>query len=304
MSAPSTRGEERVGAPQGASDEAGGRLERAEAERAARNGAVRSSLAFAKAKAEDRAALVGYLPAGFPTRDGAIEAAKIMVEGGCDLIEIGLPYTDPLMDGPVIQDAVHRALTGGVHVADVFRTVEAVAATGVPVLVMTYWNPVDRYGVDAFARDLKAAGGAGLITPDLTPEEAGPWLAAAGDHDLDKVFLVALSSTDERIAKITSICRGFVYAASLMGVTGTRGTVDTGAAGLVERTRGQTTLPIGLGLGVANGSQAAEVAAFADGVIVGSAFVRRLLDAPSYRDGMDDLRKLTMELAQGVRRTG
>jgi tryptophan synthase alpha chain len=267
------------------------------------NGSVSSSLAFAKAKAEDRAALVGYLPAGFPSTDGAVEAAKIMVESGCDIIEIGLPYTDPLIDGPTVQDAVHRALVGGVRVADVFRMVEAVAATGVPALVMTYWNPVDRYGVDAFARDLKAAGGAGLITPDLTPEEAGSWLAAADHHDLDKVFLVALSSTDERIATITSNCRGFVYAASLMGVTGTRSAVDTGAARLVERARAHTTLPVGLGLGVGNGSQAAEVAGFADAVIVGSAFIRRLLDAPSHRDGLDELRKLTMELARGVRRT-
>jgi tryptophan synthase alpha chain len=263
-----------------------------------------SSVAFAKAAAEDRAALVGYLPAGFPSKDGAIEAAKVMVEGGCDVIEIGLPYTDPLMDGPTIQDAVHQALVGGVHVADVFRTVEAVAATGVPALVMTYWNPVDRYGVDAFARDLKSAGGAGLITPDLTPEEAGPWLTAADDHDLDRVFLVALSSTDERIEKITSLCRGFVYAASLMGVTGTRGAVDTGAARLVERTRAHTSLPVGLGLGVSNGAQAAEVATFADGVIVGSAFVRRLLNASSPKVGLDELRDLTMELARGVRGAG
>jgi tryptophan synthase alpha chain len=263
-----------------------------------------SSVAFEKAKAEDRAALVGYLPAGFPSYDGAIAAAKTMVEAGCDVIEIGLPYTDPLLDGPTIQDAVHRALTGGVRVADVFRTVEAVAATGVPTLVMTYWNPVDRYGVDAFARDLKSAGGAGLITPDLTPEEAGPWLAAADAHDLDKVFLVALSSTGERLATITSICRGFVYAASLMGVTGTRSAVDTGAPRLVERTRAHTPLPIGLGLGVRDGAQAAEVAAFADGVIVGSAFVRRLLDAPSQAAGLDRVRELTTELARGVRRRG
>jgi tryptophan synthase alpha chain len=195
-------------------------------------------------------------------------------------------------------------------VADVFGTVEAVAATGVPTLVMTYWNPVDRYGVDAFARDLKAAGGTGLITPDLTPEEAGPWLAAADDHDLDKVFLVALSSTDERIAKITALCRGFVYAVSLMGVTGARTVVDTGAAGLVQRTRAVISkrssgvvpaLPIGLGLGVSNGRQAAEVAAFADGVIVGSAFIRRLLDAPSYAAGLDAARALAAELAAGVR---
>jgi tryptophan synthase alpha chain len=258
--------------------------------------------AYDRAKAENRAALVGYLPAGFPSYEGAVKAAKAMVEGGCDVIEIGLPYTDPLMDGPTIQDAVHQALTGGIRLADVFRTVEAVAATGVPTLVMTYYNPVDRYGVDRFARDLLSAGGAGLITPDLTPEEGGEWLAAADAYDLDRVFLVALSSTDERIEKITNVCRGFVYAASLMGVTGARTVVDTGAAHLVERTRKFTSLPVGLGLGVGNGAQAAEVAQFADGVIVGSAFIRRLLDAPSEAEGLTAVRELAAELAEGVRR--
>ncbi|XVQ13868.1 tryptophan synthase subunit alpha [Spirillospora sp. CA-255316] len=265
-----------------------------------------AATAFDRARAEGRGALVGYLPAGFPSCDGAIEALKVMVDSGCDVIEIGLPYSDPMMDGPTIQDAVHQALVGGVRVADVLRTVEAVAATGVPTLVMTYWNPVDRYGVDAFARDLKSAGGSGLITPDLTPEEAGPWLEASDAHGLDRVFLVALSSTAERIAKITQVSRGFVYAASLMGVTGARSAVDTGAPRLVERTRAAladagSTLPIGLGLGVGNGAQAAEVAAFADGVIVGSAFVRRLLDAPDLPTGLKELRVLTTELAEGVR---
>lgn len=267
--------------------------------------------AYEKAKAEGRAALVGYLPAGFPSYEGAIEAAKTMVDAGCDVIEIGLPYTDPMMDGPTIQDAVHQALAGGIRVADVLRTVEAVAATGVPTLVMTYWNPVDHHGVGAFARDLASAGGAGLITPDLTPEEGGEWLAASDEHGLDRVFLVALSSTDERIETITRVSRGFVYAASLMGVTGARSAVDTGAPRLVERTqaiigeRGPDEgggLPVGLGLGVGNGAQAAEVAGFADGVIVGSAFIRRLLDAPDLASGLAGVRALTEELAEGVRK--
>ncbi|MFB4307670.1 tryptophan synthase subunit alpha [Actinomadura sp. GTD37] len=262
--------------------------------------------AYDKAKAEGRAALVGYLPAGFPTVDGAIETAKTMVDAGCDAIEIGLPYTDPMMDGPTIQDAVHQALVGGARVADVFTTVEAVAAAGVPVLVMTYWNPVDRYGAGRFARDLASAGGSGLITPDLTPEEGGEWLEAAEEHDLDRVFLVALSSTDERIETITGACRGFVYAASLMGVTGARSALDTGAPRLVERTRavidkGGAGLPVGLGLGVGTGAQAAEVAGFADGVIVGSAFIRRVLDAPDLGSGLAAVRSLTEELAAGVR---
>lgn len=263
-----------------------------------------TATAYEKARAEGRAALVGYLPAGFPSRDGAVRAVRAMVEGGVDVVEIGLPYSDPLMDGPTIQEAVHRALTGGIRVADVLRTVEAVADTGVPVLVMTYWNPVDRYGVDAFARDLASAGGAGLITPDLTPEEAGPWLAASEATGLDRVFLIAPSSTGERIAQVTEVCRGFVYAASLMGVTGARTAVSDAAAALVDRARQRTDLPIGVGLGVGDGGQAAQVAGFADGVIVGSAFVRRLLDAPTEADGVAGVRALAAELAEGVRGGG
>jgi tryptophan synthase alpha chain len=260
-----------------------------------------TSTTFAKAAAEQRAALVGYLPAGFPSVDGAIDAATVMVRAGVDVVEIGLPYSDPLMDGPVIQEAVHRALEGGVHVTDVLRTVEAVAATGAPVLVMTYWNPVDRYGTDAFARDLASAGGSGMITPDLPPEEAHGWLDAARKHDLDPIFLVAPSSSDERVALITSACRGFVYAASLMGITGARARVSDAAAGLVARVRQHTTLPVAVGLGVSTGAQAEQVASFADGVIVGSAFVRRLLDAADPAAGREAVSRLAAELADGVR---
>lgn len=259
------------------------------------------SRAFEQAAAQDRAALVGYLPAGFPSADGAIEAAIAIAEGGADVIEIGLPYSDPLMDGPVIQEAVHRALTGGIRVADVLRTVQAVAAAGVPTLIMTYWNPVDHHGVSQFAADLAAAGGSGLITPDLTPEEAGPWLAAAAEYDLDPVFLVAPSSSDERIGLVTSVCGGFVYAASLMGITGARAYVDSHAEALVRRVRQHTTLPVAVGLGVRDGKQAAQVAGFADGVIVGSAFVQRLLDADSPDAGIASVRELAGELASGVR---
>lgn len=257
--------------------------------------------AFTRAAAERRAALVGYVPAGFPSVPGAVAAAKAMAGAGADIVEIGLPYSDPLIDGAVIQEAVHRALAGGTRVADVLHTVEAVSAAGVPVLVMTYWNPVDRYGVAAFARDLAAAGGQGLITPDLPPEEAGDWLEAAAGHGLDPVFLVAPSSSDARIKLITSACGGFVYAASVMGTTGARAAVSTAAAGLVGRVRQHTTLPVAVGLGVSTAGQAAEVAGFADGVIVGSAFVRRLLDAPDEETGASAVAALAAELAAGVR---
>ncbi len=265
--------------------------------------ATSTRLAFEKARADGRATLVGYLPAGFPDVHGAIEAMQTMVEAGCDVIEVGLPYSDPVMDGPTIQAAAQRALEGGIRTADVLRTVEAVAATGTPTVVMTYWNPVERYGVSRFAADLANAGGAGLITPDLTPDEAAEWITAADEHDLDKVFMVAPSSTDERIAMTAGQCRGFVYAAAVMGVTGARTSTSTLAGPLVERVHGASDLPVGVGLGVSDGDQAAEVASYADGVIVGSAFVRTLLDAGADRAaGLAALRALTTDLAQGVRR--
>jgi tryptophan synthase alpha chain len=265
------------------------------------------SAGFAKSRADDRAALVGYLPAGFPDVAGGIEALTVMVDSGCDLIEVGLPYSDPVMDGPTIQAAAQQALERGIRTSDVLRTVEAVAATGVPTVVMTYWNPVERYGVERFAADLASAGGAGLITPDLTPDSAAEWIASADRHDLDKIFLVAPSSTDERIAMTTAACRGFVYATAVMGVTGARSTTSDLAEPLVARTRALTPegmdLPVGVGLGVGTGAQAAEVAAYADAVIVGSAFVRTLLDHPEDRaGGLRALAALTAELAEGVRR--
>ncbi len=257
---------------------------------------------FAKARADARAALVGYLPAGYPSVPGAIAAMRAAVDAGVDAVEVGLPYSDPLMDGPVIQRAVDAALAAGTDTTDVLRTVEAVAEAGVPAVVMSYWNPLLRYGPERFARDMVAAGGAGVITPDLIPDEADDWLPAARAVGLDTVFLVAPSSTDERLALTTAECRGFVYAASTMGVTGTRDQVSDAAEVLVTRTRAVTDLPIAVGLGVSSGEQAAEVARFADGVIVGSALVRRLVEAPDDATGVAGVATLTAELADGVRR--
>ncbi|MFL6137602.1 MAG: tryptophan synthase subunit alpha [Frankiaceae bacterium] len=255
------------------------------------------------ARAERRAVLVGYLPAGFPSVDGAVEAMAAMVAAGVDVVEVGLPYSDPLMDGPVIQAAVQHALAAGCRTADVLATVERVAAaTGAPTLVMSYWNPIERYGAARFAADLAAAGGAGAIAPDLTPEEAGEWLAACAKHDLDPVFLVAPSSSEQRLRTVSDATGGFVYAASTMGVTGARESVGTTASRLVARVRAVTTTPVAVGLGVGTGEQAAEVAGYADGVIVGSALVRCLLDAPDPAAGVAAVRALAGELAAGVRR--
>lgn len=270
-----------------------------EAARAERPSAL--DAAFAAAREEGRALLIGYLPAGFPTVDAGIDAMQVMVESGVDVVEVGLPYSDPVMDGPTIQAAAETALRAGVRPRDVLATVGAVAALGVPALVMTYWNPVERYGVDAFARDLAAAGGAGLITPDLTPDEGAGWIAASDAHGLDRVFLVSPSSTDTRIAAAAAACRGFVYATAVMGVTGAREQASDLAPRLVARVRERSTLPVGVGLGVSSGAQAAVVAAYADAVIVGSALVARLLHAPTPADGRSALRSLVTDLATGVR---
>ena len=260
------------------------------------------SVAFEKARAEGRAVLVGCMPAGFPTVDASIAAMVAMAEAGCDVIEVELPYSDPVMDGPVIQRASDIALAAGVRTRDTLRIIEAVANAGATVVLMTYWNPVEKYGVDAFARDLAAAGATGMITPDLIPDEAGEWIAAADRYAIDRTFLVSPSSTDERLAMTVGQCRGFVYATALMGVTGARTAVSSQAPELVARIR-QVDPELPVGVGVSTGAQAAEVAAFADGVIVGSALIRCVLDAPDRGTGLTRLRALSAELAEGVRAT-
>jgi len=252
-------------------------------------------MSVAAAFSKGRPALVGYLPAGFPTVKEATAAIRAMIESGVDLVELGLPYSDPVIDGPVIQRATEKALAGGVRTKDVLQTVEAVANSDVPVVVMTYWNPVDRYGVNAFARDLKAAGGAGLITPDLIPDEADEWLSASDEHKLDRVFLVSPSSTDERIAMTAAACRGFIYATAVMGVTGAREQTSSAAPTLVARVKQVSDLPVGVGLGVRDASQVAEVGSYADAVIVGSALVTALGEK-----GEQGVRELTAHLRSGL----
>lgn len=249
------------------------------------------------AREEGRAVLVGYLPVGYPDLATSVAAATAMVEAGVDVVELGLPYSDPVMDGPAIQQAADAALRAGTRTRHVLQAVEEVAAAGAPVLVMSYWNPVLRYGVDAFARDLAAAGGAGLITPDLVPDEAAEWLAASDAYGLDRVFLVAPSSTPARLRSTAAACRGFVYAASTMGVTGVRTSVGSEARRLVEDTRAAGAERVCVGLGVSTAGQAEQVASFADGVIVGSALVQALTDG-----GPDAVAALAADLAGGVRR--
>lgn len=253
-------------------------------------------------KAEGRSALIGYLPVGFPSVERSIRAMVTMVEAGVDIVEVGLPYSDPVMDGPVIQRAAEKALESGSRVADAFSAVRAVVDAGAPAVIMSYFNPMLQYGLDRFADDLVAAGGSGAITPDLTPDASGGWLEVARARSLDTVFLVAPSSTNERLYMTAQESTGFVYAASLMGVTGERATVGGGAEDLVAKTRAAGASRVCVGLGVSTGVQAAEVARYADGVIVGSALVRCLLEHDDESVALESLRLKTRELARGVRR--
>ena len=263
---------------------------------------------FAEIRESGRGALVGFLHVGYPDVPTSLAALRALTgEGtspGVDLVEVGLPYSDPMIDGVTVQRAGTRALERGVRTRDVFSAVEAVTGTGTPAVVMTYWNLIEQYGAARFARDLANAGGAGAITPDLTPDEAGEWLQVSDDAGLDRIFLVSPSSTDERLARTVAACRGWVYATSVMGVTGARAESSSAAPGLVARIRAaDPDAMVGVGLGISNGAQAGEVTGYADAAIVGSALVRTLLDAEEAGrpDDLSGLRAVVADLADGVR---
>lgn len=250
---------------------------------------------LAARKAEGGGALVGYLPVGYPDLATSIEAAVALAENGVDAIELGLPYSDPVMDGVVIQKATQAALAGGFKLRHGFEAVAAITArVDTPVLLMTYWNPVVQFGVDRFADELVAAGGAGLITPDLIPDEAAEWLATSDRTDLDRVFLAAPSSTDERLRQAVEKSRGFVYAVSTMGITGARADVDSAARGLVARLRAVGATAACVGLGISTPQQVREVLEYADGAIVGSLLVSALADG-----GVDAVAAAAALLATG-----
>lgn len=256
----------------------------------------RVSEAIDAAQAAGRGAFVGYLPIGYPDLQASIDAAVALAESGADVLELGPPYSDPVMDGPLIQEATQAALAAGFRVRDTFTAVREISArVDVPVLVMTYWNPVVQYGVDRYADDLLAAGGAGLITPDITPDAAADWIAASERTGLDRVFLAAPTSTDERLEMIVSSSTGFIYAVSTMGITGERAELDAAARTLTERLRAHGAEHVCVGIGISTPEQVAGVVEYADGAIVGTALVRALRDGG--RDGLIDT---TRALAQGT----
>lgn len=265
----------------------------------------RTEAMFDAFKAENKPAFIGYLPYGFPNPDVSLDALRTMVEHGVDAVEIGLPYSDPVMDGPVIQAASQIALNNGESIHGVFKAVETVANAGGVPLIMSYWNLIYHYGVERFARDFENAGGAGLITPDLIPDEAGEWIEASDRHGLDRIFLVSPDSADERLEVVSRNARGFVYAAARMGVTGERASIDASPETLVARTRKAGAKNVCVGIGVSTPEQGAKVGAYADGVIVGSALVHTLLNdddrtAKEPAAGLKDLAAKAESLAEGI----
>jgi tryptophan synthase alpha chain len=256
---------------------------------------------FIKTRSEGRAALIAYIPAGFPTIKDCHRVVQAFIDGGVDAIEIGFPYSDPVMDGPTIQAAAVTSLDNGTTAEDVLDALEVATQAGIPSVVMTYWNPIEKYGVREFADAIAAHGGSGVIHPDITIEESTNWLAAAAESKINPIYVVAPSTSDERLAKVTAKAGGFIYAASIMGVTGARTSVLSAAEDLVSRVRKVSTLPVAVGLGVSTREQAKDLARYADGVIVGSAFVKAILDAPNLDEGLAAVTALARELSQGVR---
>lgn len=254
--------------------------------------------AIRAAKRDRKGALVGYLPAAFPDLDTSVDALIALANNGADVLEIGVPYSDPVMDGLVIQQATQTALAQGFKLSQLFEVVKRVtAAVDTPVLVMTYWNPVVQYGVERFAEDLFAAGGAGLITPDITPDSAAEWIAVSKRVGLDRVFLAAPTSTPERLKMISDNSTGFVYTVSTMGITGERTDLDAAARGLTARLREAGDTLACVGIGISNAEHVSTTLEYADGAIVGTAFVRALRDG-----GVEQLSQVVREIAAGTNR--
>jgi tryptophan synthase alpha chain len=249
-----------------------------------------------KANKSSGGSLIGYFPLGFPSMRESIDAAVAMCEAGVDVLELGIPYSDPVMDGLVIQQATELSLANGFKLKDTFEAVREVASrVDAPVLVMTYWNPVLQFGQEAFAKALAESGAAGAITPDLIPDEAACWIKATDEHNLDRVFLATPTSSASRTGAACQSSKGFVYAVSTMGITGAREDLDQKAKQVVAAVRqeGPDSMTA-VGIGVSTAKQVKEINTYADGAIVGSAFVKAY-----QQGGIEQLKAKVAELAKG-----
>jgi tryptophan synthase alpha chain len=254
--------------------------------------------AFARCRAEGRAAFVAFLTAGDPSLERTEEIAVSLADAGVDVLELGVPFSDPIADGPVIQRSSQRALARGVTLAAVLDVVRRIRRrTELPLLLFSYLNPLHRYGLPRVARDARDAGIDGALVTDLPPEEADEWIACARGAEVDTVFLAAPTSPDERLRKVADVSRGFVYAVSRTGVTGERQALSADAGPLVARLRALTPVPVALGFGISTPDQVAEAGRVADGVVVGSALVRFLEEHPA-GDAAAQVRALTAALVK------
>lgn len=253
---------------------------------------TRIATTWERLRAAGRRALILYLTVGFPERDSALELVPRLLAAGADMIELGVPFSDPLAEGPTIQAATQRALANGITVRACIETVATLRAQGIgaPLLLMGYLNPMLRYGVERFCQDAQAAGVDGLIFPDLPPEESGELQAACERHGLDLIQFVAPTSTPERIAHVTAHAGGFIYCVSVTGVTGARAALPPDLPDFLARVRRRTHTPLAVGFGISRPEHARNVAAIADGVIVGSALIDRIARGDDVESFVRELR--------------
>ncbi len=236
---------------------------------------------FVERRRQGRPAFVAFLTAGDPSLERTVRAAAELEAAGADVLELGVPFSDPLADGPVIQRSSERALRRGVTLATVLDLVRRIRAeSALPLLLFSYFNPLLQHGLARLAGEAKEAGADAVLVTDLPPEEAADWVAAARAAELDTVFLASPTSPEERLRAVAEASRGFVYAISRTGVTGERHSLSAEARPLVERLRALTDVPVALGFGLSTPEQVAEAAGVADGVVVGSALVRFLEEHP------------------------
>lgn len=245
----------------------------------------RIAATFERLKAQRRKALIPFVTAGDPYPDATVEVLHALAGAGADVIELGVPFSDPMADGPVIQKAAERALAHGIGMCQVLGYVRAFRERdqATPLVLMGYANPIERYGIDRFVADAKAAGVDGVLVVDYPPEEAQAFAATLKAHGLDPIFLLAPTSTDERIAEVGRIASGYVYYVSLKGVTGA-GHLDTeSVAAMLPRIRARVNVPVGVGFGIRDAQSARAVGAVADAVVIGSRLVQILEAAPRER---------------------
>ena len=259
--------------------------------------------AFDEARRHNKCAFIPFITGGFPNTTTFVSILKALDNAGADIIEVGIPFSDPLADGPVIQHSSKLALDRGVTPLTILEALKSLKGViKAPLVVMSYWNPIMRLGPGPFASALRDAGVSGAIVPDLTPEESDEWLEQAVKNDVDTIFMVTPTTSVDRMKKITSLSRGFVYVVSMTGVTGSGLVINSNLEHLVKEVKNVCDLPVAIGFGVSSPEQASNLARYADGVIVGSALVKKSIEATSDENAISSVQDLASEIASALKR--